>query len=67
MKSLSERRKGLRYHYFNGVSMILTIDTGKDEDIDRFQVGNYFDGNNTKNARQIGAFILDVFKETKTI
>lgn len=50
MKSLKLRRKGTRYYYFDGIKMQLTVDTGKDEDIDRFTIGNYFDGVDSKDA-----------------
>ena len=65
MKSLKLRRKGTRYYFFDGVKMNLTVDTGKDEDIDRFTIGNYFDGVDSKDARDMSVFILDVFREAK--
>lgn len=65
MKSLKLRRKGTRYYYFDGIKMQLTVDTGKDEDIDRFTIGNYFDGINSKDARDMSSFILEVFRDAK--
>lgn len=37
----------------------------KDEDIDRFTIGNYFDGVDSKDARDMSSFILDVFRDAK--
>lgn len=65
MKSLKLRRKGTRYYYFDGIKMQLTVDTGKDEDIDRFTIGNYFDGVNSKDARDIGSLLLSLFHDAK--
>ena len=45
--------------------MQLTVDTGKDEDIDRFTIGNYFNGVNSKDARDIGSLLLSLFRDAK--
>lgn len=65
MKSLKLRRKGTRYYYFDGIKMQLTVDTGKDEDIDRFTIGNYFEGVDSKDARDIGGLLLSLFRDAK--
>lgn len=65
MKSLKIRRKGTRYYYFDGTKMNLTVDTGKDEDIERFDIGNYFDGVGSKDARDIGSLLLSLFRDAK--
>lgn len=45
--------------------MQLMKDTGTSEDMERHEIGNYFDAMNSKNARQMHLFLLEVFKETK--
>ena len=45
--------------------MQLTVDTGKDEDIDRFTIGNYFNGVDSKDARDIGGLLLSLFRDAK--
>lgn len=63
MKRSRSRFQGRMYYFFDGVSMKITKDTGKEEDLKRFQIGNYFDSNDTKNAHLMQDFILQIFQE----
>lgn len=60
------RQKGRMYYFFNGIEMQLMKDTGTKEDTARYDIGNYFDAPNSKNAREMQDFLLSVFKETKS-
>ena len=59
MKRIPRRRKGIQYHYFNGISMQMTYDMGMTSDIERFKLGNYVDD---KNARLVEQAIKELFK-----
>lgn len=60
MKRIPRRRKGIQYHYFNGVCMKMTYDMGMESDIERFKLGNYVDKDN---ARLLEKAIKELFKE----
>lgn len=48
MKHISKRKKGIMYHYFDGVLMHPTYDLGTNEDIERHKMRNYFDKDNAR-------------------
>ena len=58
-KRIPRRRKGIQYHYFNGVCMQMTYDFGTTSDIERFKLGNYVDKDN---ARLLEKAIKELFK-----
>lgn len=59
------KHKGRMYLFFNGIEMIPMKDTGTDEDKRRYDLGNYFDATNSKDARLMQSQLENVFKQAK--
>lgn len=59
------KQKGRMYYFFNGIEMQLMKDTGTEEDKSRYDIGNYFEAVNSKNARLMQSQLENVFKQAK--
>lgn len=61
----ANKQKGRMYYFFNGIEMQLMKDTGTEEDKSRYDIGNYFDAANSKNARFMQTILEQVFNQVK--
>ncbi len=59
------KQKGRMYYFFNGIEMKLMKDTDSDEDKSRYDIGNYFDATQTKDARQMQSALEHVLNQAK--
>lgn len=59
------KKIGRMYYFFDGITMKVMKDTGTKEDQSRYDLGNYFDVENSSNARKMEEFLKEVFNEAK--